>query len=289
MRLDLSGCQVYTLGLALRETTQRLREAGVPSPEYDAREIMQRVTGLSRIELLTRSEQPIKMRQLQQFERLTRRREAREPLQHLLGEVEWGDVRLRVSPAALIPRPETEVLLVLALEQLIGLSCPRVLDVGTGTGALALGVQRARPDAEVTASDVSAQALELARQNADLNGLAVSFVQADLLAGLSGPYDLLLSNPPYLPEADQQDAQPEVQHDPALALYSGPDGLTLARHLVAAAPQVLACGGVLLLELDPRNVDVLAAELKAVGWHTELFPDLTGRRRFLLARPLSPS
>ncbi|WP_404825765.1 peptide chain release factor N(5)-glutamine methyltransferase [Deinococcus detaillensis] len=280
---DPAEPQADTLGTALRGTVRRLRQAGVPSPEADARELVQRATGLSRLELLMGSEQPLKARELWQLEHLTQRREAREPLQHLLGEVEWGDLRLRVSTAALIPRPETEVLLVLALAQISAKPSPRVLDVGTGTGALALGIKRARVDAEVTASDISGEALELARQNADLNGLTVTFVQADLLAGLSGPYDLLLSNPPYLPDADQALAQPEVQHDPVLALYSGPDGLTLARRLVAAAPRVLASGGVMLLELDPRNVEVLAAELSAAGWSVQVHPDWVGRQRFLLA------
>ena len=210
------------------------------------------------------------------------RRAAREPLQHLLGSVEWGGVHLKVSPAALIPRFETEVLLSVALEELGRWAAPRVLDVGTGTGALALGVKQARPEADVTGSDLSVEALTLARQNAEFNSLDVTFVQADLLSGLSGPYDLLLSNPPYLPEADQEEAQPEVRFDPALALYSGPDGLTLARRLCADAPRVLAPGGVLWLELDPRNVGVLADELRAAGWKRRGSPGLDGLAALLV-------
>ena len=204
-------------------------------------------------------------------------------MQHLLGSVDWGGVTLHVSPAALIPRPETEVLLQLALDALSGLSAPAVLDVGTGSGALALGLAAARPDARVSASDVSAGALALARKNADANGLAVNFLHADLLEGVSGRYDLIVSNPPYLPESDRQEAQPEVRHDPDLALYSGPDGLSLARRLVAQAPGHLTPGGQLILELDPRNVDVLAGEMRPAGWAAEVEVDLAGRRRFLSA------
>ncbi|GAA4005168.1 peptide chain release factor N(5)-glutamine methyltransferase [Deinococcus rubellus] len=284
LRLDLSECQVYTLKLGLRETTERLRQAGVPSPETDAREIMQRVANLSRLELLMRGEQPIKVRQLRHLEQLTRRREAREPLQYLLSPIEWADLHLNVSPAALIPRPETEVLLALALQTLQRWAAPRVLEVGTGTGALALGVKQARPEAQVMGSDISPEALALARRNAQLNNLDVAFVQADLLTGLSGPYDLLLSNPPYLPDTDRAEAQPEVSFDPELALYSGPDGLDLARRMCQDAPRVLAPGGTLWLELDPRNVEVMAAELRAAGWSAEVHPDLTGRQRFLTAR-----
>ena len=256
----------------------------MPSPEHDARELVQRVTDLSHLELLMRAEQPIKMRQLQHLEELTRRREAREPLQYLLSPIEWADLQLNVSPAALVPRPETEMLLALALQTVQSWAAPRVLDVGTGTGALALGVKQACPAAQVTGSDISSAALALARRNAVLNTLDVTFMQADLLAGLSGPCEVLLSNPPYLPEADQAQAQPEVRFDPALALYGGPDGLSLARRLCEDVPRVLAPGGVLWLELDPRNVGVLAAELGAAGWMTEIHPDLTGRERFLKAQ-----
>lgn len=279
-----SECHVYTFKLALRGTTERLRRAGVPSPETDAREIVQRVANLSQLELLMRSEQRVEVRQLQHLEQLTCRREAREPLQYLLSPIEWADLRLNVSPAALIPRFETEVLLTLALRTLPSWAAPRVLDVGTGTGALALGVKQACPAAQVMGSDISPEALALARRNAVLNELDVMFLQADLLVGLSGPYDVLLSNPPYLPDADRAGAQPEVSFDPELALYSGPDGLSLARRLCEDTPRVLAPGGVMWLELDPRNVGVLAVELGAAGWATEIHPDLTGRERFLRAK-----
>ncbi|WP_420596645.1 peptide chain release factor N(5)-glutamine methyltransferase [Deinococcus sp.] len=278
------GFEDNTVQTALRQLASRLRLAGVPSPEVDARELVMLALGLSRTELLTRAGQALSAEEGQALDALARRREAREPLQHLLGQIEWAGLTLHVSPAALIPRPETEGLLLLAQDALREVNRPRVLDVGTGTGALALGLKQLRPDAAVTASDVSAAALALARQNAKRNGLNVSFVQADLLSGLAGPFDLLLSNPPYLPERDAQAAQPEVAFDPALALYSGPDGLTLARRLMADAPRVLAPGASVLLELDPRNVGVLAAELRALGWNAEVHPDLSGRERFLLAR-----
>ncbi|WP_293911932.1 peptide chain release factor N(5)-glutamine methyltransferase [Deinococcus sp.] len=273
-----------TVQAAWRELAARFRLAGLPSPEVDARELLGLVTALDTTGLVIRAAQVLSAEQTRRLEALARRREARQPLQHLLGVVEWAGLNLHVSPDALIPRPETEVLLELALDAAKHLVGPRILDVGTGTGALALGLKQARPDAAVTASDVSAPALALATRNAALNGLAVSFVQADLLTGLRGPYDLLVSNPPYLPAADEPGAQPEVRFDPALALYSGPDGLDLARRLVNQASGVLAPGGVMLLELDPRNVGVLAAELMGAGWRVRVHSDLTGRARFLEGR-----
>ncbi len=132
-------------------------------------------------------------------------------------------------------------------------------------------------------TDISAAALERARENARLNALDVTFTEGDLLARLRGPFDLIVSNPPYLPEADREVAQPEVRHDPDVALYGGPDGLAVARPLVREAYVALAPGGLLLLELDPRNVGVLANEMAAHGWLPRIHVDLTGQPRFLEA------
>ena len=262
---------------------RRLLAAGIDSPLPEARALLTHVLRLDWSGLVLAGSRLLTPAETAQLEALTLRRLAREPLQHLLGSVDWGGVTLHVSPAALIPRPETEVLLELALAALNGRTAPAVLDVGTGSGALALGLAAARLDARVSASDVSPGALALARENAEATGLDVMFLLSDLLERVGGRYDLIVSNPPYLPEGDRQGAQPEVRHDPDLALYSGPDGLELARRLVLQAPDHLVPGGRLLLELDPRNVDVLAGEMRPAGWAAEVEVDLAGRRRFLSA------
>lgn len=277
-----------TLRAWLQEAARLLRDAGVPSPEADARALVRHALKLSAAALLTRGGEVVPETDAARLLNLLTRRAAREPLQHLLEEVEWGGVRLRTDRRALVPRPETEWLLSLTLEALRGLQAPRVLDVGTGTGALALGVKAARPDAAVTATDLSPDALGLAQENAGLNGLDVILVEGSLLAGLPGPFDLIVSNPPYLPEADRLTADPEVRRDPDLALYAGPDGLAVARPLAAQAAAALAPGGVLLLELDPRNAATLAGELVARGWQAEVLPDLTGRERFVRASQMVP-
>lgn len=275
-----------------------LAAAGVPSPAYDARALLEAVTGWGRAARLTRAREPLPAAQAQALEALLHRRAAREPLQYLLGTAEWGGLRLRCDPRALIPRPETEWLLHLILndsalnDQVLNAksSAPRVLDVGTGTGALALGYKLARPRADVTATDLSQEALSLAAENAALNGLEVTLLAGDLLQPVRGtpPFDLILSNPPYLPEGDRGTLAPEVGYDPPAALYGGPDGLRLARQLLAQAPAALAPAGVVWLELDPRNAAPFAAELHAAGWQAEVHPDLTGRERFVRANPDGP-
>lgn len=267
----------------LTEARERLRAAGVPSPEADARALVLHALGLTGAALLTRAGEAVPDEGAARVWALVEERTARVPLQHLLGEVEWGGVRLRTDGRALVPRPETEWLLHLALEALRGVPAPRVVDVGTGTGALALGLKAARPDAAVTATDLSPEALALARENAALNGLDVAFVEGSLLAGRPGPFDLVLSNPPYLPDGDRAEADPEVRHDPDLALYAGAEGLDVARPLAVQAGAALAAGGLLLLELDPRNAPALAGELRSAGWEAEVLPDLTGRERFVRA------
>jgi len=261
-----------------------LREAGVPSPGHDARVLVEHALNLTSTALLTRGGEVVSPEDGARLSALLARRVAREPLQHLTGEVEWGGVRLKADQRALIPRPETEWLLHLALGAFRKEQAPRVLDVGTGSGALALGFKQARPGALVTATDLSPEALSLARENAALNSLDVTFVQGDLLAGLPGPFDLIVSNPPYLPDTDREGADPEVRFDPDLALYAGPDGLDVARPLVAQATLALNAGGLLLLELDPRNATAFAAELRSGGWEAELLPDMNGRERFVRAR-----
>ena len=272
-----------TLRQLLLSSTEALRAAGVPSPEVDARALLLHALGLNSTALLLRAHDEVAAGDAARALALVAERAARVPLQHLLGEIEWGGVRLGSDARALVPRPETEWLLHLALEEVRGVRAPRVLDIGTGTGALALGLKAARPDAALWATDLSPDALALARENAALNGLDVTFVPGSLCAGLRGPFDLIVSNPPYLPEEDRHGADPEVRRDPDLALYAGPDGLDVARPLAQEAGAALVPGGPLLLELDPRNAPTLAAELRAGGWQAEVRADLAGRGRFVRA------
>jgi release factor glutamine methyltransferase len=174
------------------------------------------------------------------------RRLAGEPVAYLLGEKEFHGLRLQVDARVLVPRPDTETLVDWALQCLDGAAAPRVLDLGTGSGAIALALQHARPDAQVDAVDASADALAVASANAERLGLTVRFRQADWLEGASAGYALIASNPPYIAAGDPH--LPALRHEPANALVAGRDGLDDIRRIVARAPAHLADGGWLLLE-----------------------------------------
>lgn len=225
----------------------------------------------------------------ERLELMVQRRLQREPLQLITGTAHFWGLGLHTAPGVLIPRPETERLVELALSRLAGRSSPRVLDVGTGSGAIALALKHERPDATVAATDVSAAALSLAGRNAAQLGLELELLQADLLTGAAADRaaaaDLVISNPPYLPAADAGAVSPEVRHDPVTALYAGADGLDLYRQLLKQAAELLKPDAWLLIELDPRNVH--AAAEAARDWSiVRVEADLAGRERFLqLSQP----
>lgn len=271
----------------LQQARQRLSQAGVDSPAAEAVQLLEAASGLSRSEqLLQRG--PLPEAVTQRFSELLERRLKREPLQYITGEAGFWGLSLTVRPGVLIPRPETEVLVELALGALRGTQAPVVIDVGTGSGAIALALKSERPDARVIASDTSEAALQLAGHNAERLGLDVKLVQADLLKEprlqeAARQAKLIVSNPPYLPESDEAELSPEVRRDPPAALFAGSDGLDVYRRLLQQARHLLGEGSWLLVELDPRNVR-LAAELAGEWAEKRVEADLAGRERFLLLR-----
>lgn len=272
------------LSTCLAEMQQAFRAAGIVNPSYDAKALVQHALGFSNIQLITQSEQVLSQEQQDHLAELLAQRLKRVPLQYLLGAWQWGGISLKTDSRALIPRPETEILLQLALQAASNFGPSlRILDVGTGSGALALALKKALPQADVWASDVCQSALALAQENAANLGLSVNFVQSDLLDAISGSFELIVSNPPYLPDTDAANIQPEVTHDPPLALYAGADGLSVAVPLAAQSACQLTTMGVLLLELDPRNASQFAASLRAEGWEAQLHADLLDRQRFVWA------
>lgn len=274
-----------TVTEALRVTRARLEAAGIESAEAEAWTLLGHSLGVSRSELLLSRARLLSAAEHQALDLLLSRRERREPLQHILGVAHFYGLTLRVTPATLIPRPETETLVELGLNLLTGKLQPQVLDVGTGSGAIALAFKAERPDALVWATDLAPAALAVAEANAQRLALEVHFVTSDLLLEPSvGAFaqraDLLVSNPPYLPQSDARWLSPEVQRDPPAALFSGADGLAHFRQLTAQAFSRLEAGAVCLLELDPRNVAL--AQRESARWsQVSVHNDLLGRARFL--------
>lgn len=215
------------------------------------------------------------------FEAAAARLAAGEPVQYVCGRAPFRDLELMVDRRVLIPRPETEQLVRIALDRLIRPG-DRVLDVGTGSGCIALAVKRRRPDCRVAGVDVSEQALEVARANAEKLNLEVEFRRADLLTGESeGSWDVVLANLPYIGETERQALPAEVRdHEPALALFAGPDGTGLLIELMDQARRALAPGGRVLLETGETQRVALESAADRLGWRIEGLRDLAGRERF---------
>ena len=263
---------------ALAETSKRLGTAGCESPSVDAEILVAHVLGTRRSELALDASRKLSIHEEDTLERLVARREAREPLAYVLGE--WGFRRLvlGVDRRVLVPRPETEVVVERCLALLAGLACPRVLDVGTGSGAIALAIADEHPGARVTGVDASAGALEVAGANVARTGLAVELREWDLFTGLpDGPWDLVVSNPPYVLSEEVGSLEPEVRDwEPRQALI----GVGSAEAVARGARDVLAPTGALVLEIaagDSSRIEGLLGELGYEAVRTTT--DLVGRDR----------
>jgi release factor glutamine methyltransferase len=272
----------------IKKTAEFFAGKGVESPRLNAELLVGHALGLPRMQLYLQFERVLKDEELDRLRPLVRRRGQREPLQYIVGEVDFAGLKLKVDRRALIPRPETERL----VELLVTRCVPpprRVLDLGTGTGAIALALARAWPEATVRASDVSAPALALAAENAALTGLAarVTFQESSWFAGIAGEevFDLVVANPPYLSATETNHAALEVrEHEPASALAAGEEGLADLRMILGEGRRHLAPGGLIALETGPGQHAALAQIAGAHGWERfESHSDLTGRDRFVLA------
>ena len=232
--------------------TPTVRQALVQSGlvPVDAQVLLAHALGCARTWLVAHADDPLPRLQADAFFALAKRRRAGEPVAYLTGTREFWGLALRVTPDVLIPRPETETLVELALEWLPRDGAPRVLDLGTGSGAIALAIAKERPRARVVATDASAAALAVARDNAALHALTnVAFAQADWYDGVpDGAFDLVVSNPPYVAAGDPHLAAGDLRFEPAAALASGVDGLAALRTIIAGAPPRLARGGALAVE-----------------------------------------
>lgn len=258
---------------ALRDATSRLA-ATSETPRLDAELLLAEALGVGRERLVLDANEEIGPDALRMFEALVVRREACEPVAYILGRKEFRRITLSVDPRVLIPRPETELLVE------IGLTLPRgasVVDVGTGSGSVALALKDERPDLDVWATEVDPDALAVARANADRLGIEVKFVQADLLEGLSQRFDAVLGNLPYV--AEGSDLPPDIDYEPDLALFGGPDGLDPVRRLLPFVADVP------LVALEVGLAQAAASLLSEAGFRSvERLRDLAGHERVVVGR-----
>ncbi len=263
---------------AVARVAATLAEAGVLDPRVDAEILVAEVHGVPRSALFV-PDGELSAVAVARLEELVARRRRREPLQYILGEWGFRRLTLTVDRRALIPRPETEVLVERCLALVAETAEPRILDVGVGSGAIALALADERPDALITAVDASVDALALARENAERTGLAgrVELVRGDLFAGVAGPFDLVVSNPPYVAESELPTLEPEVRDwEPREALVG--EGVTEA--IAAGAREVLVPGGALVLETGGGKAGEAVGLLDQLGYvEVRVTADLTGLTR----------
>jgi release factor glutamine methyltransferase len=264
----------------LAHATAALAAAGCETPRLDAEVLLAEAVEVDRLTLLARNGTALSAAQHGRFEALIARRARREPVAYIVGRRAFRDLELAVDPRVLVPRPETELLVEAALDLPRG---ARVLDVGTGSGAVALALKHERPDLEVAGSDVSADALVVARANGARLGLDVAWHRADLVSGTGGPWDAVVANPPYVANAELGKLAPEItRHEPLTALEGGGDGLEIIDRLVGE----LAASRVpwVALEVGLGQAAVVRERLSAAGYgFTEARPDLAGIPRVVVA------
>ena len=280
--------KIWTIGRLLQWSERFFREKGIETPRLDAEVLLAHVLEKPRIYLYVHYDQPLDPEELAAYRGFVRRRAAREPVAYLVGEREFMGLTFAVSPAVLVPQPDTEALVSEARKRLQGKSGVRIADVGTGSGAIALSLLHALPDLTAAAVDVSAAALKVARENADRFGLTdrVMFYEGDLLAPLLGQtFDAVLSNPPYIPRGDIAALPPEVQAEPRLALDGGADGLDFYRRLVREAAAFLRPDGFLAVEAGRGEAAVISELARTNGWtEVEITKDLAGIDRVVTMR-----
>jgi len=254
------------------DARRRFRAAGIPPDEaaLDARLLAQHLLGWDAARLLTHGDEAATSGFHDGYERLVARRAGREPLAYITGCREFWNLNIEVTPAVLIPRPETELLIESALEQFARAQSIRILDVCTGSGCVAVGLGREFPHADIVAADISEDALVVARRNVARHGLAarINCIAADLFAGIEGPFDLIVSNPPYVPTIDAKSLQPEVREfEPPAALFAGEDGMRIVRRLTKEAGAVLAPDGIMIFEFGAGQEPAIGSALAhASGW-----------------------
>jgi len=279
----------WTVLKVLRWTTEFFQKKGVRSPRLDAEVLLAYLLGTDRVGLYLDHDKPLKEEELAAFREMIQRRIAGEPVAYITGEKEFWSLSFKVTPACLIPRPETEVLVEEAIRAAADAPHPlRILDIGTGCGAVAIALAKELAESEVWATDRSPYALEVAKENVERHGVGerVRLVEADLFPKDEGQFSLIVSNPPYIPTEEVLRLDPEVRdYEPLEALDGGPDGLKYLRRIAEGAPLRLRPGGWLLLEVGKGQAEEVQRILVGEGFSpVETVRDYTGVKRVVKGR-----
>ena len=272
------------LGEVVRLSGGYLERHASPTPRLDAELLIGHALGLARIDLYVHHDRPLTEPELASVRALLERRAAREPVAYILGSWGFRGLTLAVDRRVLVPRPETEQLVDLCLDLMGGAEAASVLDVGTGSGAIALALKAERPGWAVAGSDASTGALAVAAANGEALGLEVEWLAGDLLEPAAGrTFDLIVSNPPYIAQAEIDALEPEVRDwEPRAALVAGSAGTEVLERLAAGAPAVLAAGGRLAVECGAGQAGVVAGVMGSAGWSgVEVRSDFAGVERFV--------
>ena len=275
-----------TVLMILERSEQYFRKAGIDSPRLDAEVLLAFVLGFARIELYTGFDRPLTPGEIVGYRKLVRRRADRVPVAYIIGKKEFHSLDLAVDERVLIPRPETEHLVDAAVELAEGLKAPRLLDIGTGSGAIAVAFASVCPAACFTATDLSREALAVARANAATHGVAErgEFLEGDLYEPVADEdrFDLVVSNPPYV--APDEEVDPECLKEPRLALFTDGDPVDIYRRLLTGAPKHLVPGGHVLLEIPENREQEIRAVAPPELEVTQVIRDFQGHPRVLVAR-----
>ena len=272
----------------LQEAEQRLTVSGSDEPQANAQWLLAYALGVSRTWVLANGGENVSSEACEAFTKMLSRKEAGEPLSHIVGVQPFCGLDMRVTPDVLTPRPETEELVELCAAQFDRKGRYEFLDMCTGSGCIAVALANKFPNSAITAVDISTAALQVAQENARLHRLEerIRFLQSDLWENVMGAFDLIISNPPYIPTADLAGLTREVKHEPRLALDGGADGYAVTRPLCEAADGYLKPDGLLALELCQGQPWPLARGLMEIGWKAEVKKDIFNIERFVFARKI---
>ena len=277
--------QVWTIGRILKWSEQYFQSRGIDTPRLDAEVLLSYVLGEKRIFLYVNFDKPMQKEELSRYRDMVKRRALREPVAYIIGKREFMGLTFAVSPAVLVPQPDTETLVGAAMDRLESGKEHRVADIGTGSGAVAVSLLHYMPELRADAVDISGDALAVASKNAESLGVAerIAFHEGDLLAPLVGrKFSAIVSNPPYIPHGDIDGLAPEVKAEPVGALDGGADGLDFYRRLVDGAGELLENGGFLAVEVGIDEADKVALLAEGKWGKTEIVQDLSGIDRVVV-------